>query len=88
MGAMSVAQSTSMLPDITNAKTAVNSVFALLDRKSKINPLDMSGSTPASVIGNIEFKHVSFRYPTRPNVKILKDFCLSVQAGKVSIFCI
>ena len=83
MGAMSISQSTIMLGDVTNAKAAVNSVFALLDRQSKINPFDNSGITPTSIIGKIEFHHVNFRYPTRPNIQILKDFCLSVRAGKV-----
>ena len=83
MGAMSISNSTILLGDVTNAKAAVNSVFALLDRKSKIDPFDTSGITPKSIIGKIEFQHVSFRYPTRPSVKILDDFCLSVKAGKV-----
>ncbi|KAI5056799.1 hypothetical protein GOP47_0028617 [Adiantum capillus-veneris] len=84
MGAMSLSQSTGLLPDISNAKAAVNSVFALLDRQSKIDPADNSGLIPSpdSVVGNIEFRHVSFRYPSRPDVKVLLDLSLSVKAGK------
>lgn len=82
MGALSVSQSTGMVPEITKAKAAVNSVFALLDRQSKIDSSDNSGLTPELINGNIEFKHVSFRYPSRPDIKILNDLCLSVQAGK------
>jgi ABC-type multidrug transport system fused ATPase/permease subunit len=32
------------------------------------------------VRGDIEFRHVSFAYPTRPNVTVLNDFNLSVKA--------
>ena len=31
--------------------------------------------------GDVEFKHVSFAYPTRPDVNILKDFSLKIAAG-------
>lgn len=82
MGALSVSQSTGFLPDISNAKAAVNSVFALLDRQSKIDSSDSSGLTPESVVGNIEFRHVSFRYPSRPDVKVLRDLSLTVKSGK------
>jgi ATP-binding cassette subfamily B (MDR/TAP) protein 1 len=80
---MSISNSTILLGDLSNAKPAVNSVFALLDRRSKINPFDTSGVVPKSIIGKIEFERVSFRYPTRPTVQILNGFSLSVKAGKV-----
>ncbi|KAI5056796.1 hypothetical protein GOP47_0028614 [Adiantum capillus-veneris] len=84
VGAMSVSQSTGLLPDVSKAKAAVNSVFALLDRQSKIDSADSSGLIPSpdSVVGNIEFRHVSFRYPSRPDVEVLRDLSLSVKAGK------
>ncbi|CAA6668876.1 unnamed protein product [Spirodela intermedia] len=56
--------------------------FAILDRKSKIDPSDPTGKT-SEVKGNIEFRHVSFRYPTRPEVQIFQDLCLTILAGKV-----
>ncbi|KAH7353067.1 hypothetical protein KP509_19G077400 [Ceratopteris richardii] len=84
MGALSISHSTGLLPDVSNAKSAVNSVFALLDRRSKIDPSDTSGLIPSSgsVVGNIEFRHVGFTYPSRPDVKVLKDLSLFVKAGK------
>lgn len=35
-----------------------------------------------SLKGNIEFKDVTFSYPTRPEIKVLKDFNLTIPAGK------
>ena len=32
--------------------------------------------------GNIRFKHTTFAYPSRPQVKVLNGFSLTVQAGQ------
>ncbi|RZR92901.1 hypothetical protein BHM03_00021278 [Ensete ventricosum] len=63
-------------------KSASASVFAILDRESKIDPSDESGMTLERLKGNIEFHHVSFKYPTRPDIQIFQDLCLRIQSGK------
>lgn len=83
MAAMAISQSSSFAPDSSKARGAAASIFAILDRKSKIDPSEESGMTPGSVKGEIEFRHVSFSYPTRPDVQILRDLCLSIRSGKV-----
>ncbi|KAK7363395.1 hypothetical protein VNO77_05537 [Canavalia gladiata] len=80
--AMGISQSGSLVPDSTNSKSAANSIFAILDRKSLIDPSDDSGMTLEEVKGEIEFKHVSFKYPTRPDVQIFRDLCLTIHSGK------
>jgi ABC-type bacteriocin/lantibiotic exporter with double-glycine peptidase domain len=35
-----------------------------------------------NIDGNVEFKNIKFRYPTRQKITILEDFNLSVKAGK------
>ncbi|KAJ8445541.1 hypothetical protein Cgig2_012429 [Carnegiea gigantea] len=82
MVAIGVSQSDSLAPDSGKAKAAAASVFALLDRKSKIDPSDESGMTLDDVKGEIELRHISFRYPTRPDIEIFRDLCLSIHAGK------
>jgi ATP-binding cassette subfamily B (MDR/TAP) protein 1 len=37
------------------------------------------------VKGDIDFRHVSFKYPSRPDVPIFSSFTLHIPAGKVSI---
>jgi len=83
MAAMGVSQSGSLLPDSTNAKSATASIFAILDQKSQIDPGDESGMTLEEVKGEIELNHVSFKYPTRPDVQIFIDLCLNIHSGKV-----
>ncbi|KAH6789705.1 P-glycoprotein 11 [Perilla frutescens var. frutescens] len=72
-----------MAPDSSKAKSGAASVFAILDRKSKIDPSDESGMTLGNVKGEIEFRHVNFSYPSRPHIQILKDLSLTVSSGKV-----
>ncbi|XP_074317748.1 ABC transporter B family member 11-like [Silene latifolia] len=82
MAALGLSQTTSFLPDIGKAKSAVASIFAILDRQSKIDPSDKSGTTLEQVDGEIEFRHVKFKYPTRPRVLIFRDLCLTINPGK------
>ncbi|RWW33872.1 hypothetical protein GW17_00001384 [Ensete ventricosum] len=77
-----ITQYSSLAPDSAKAKSATASVFAILDRKSKIDSSDDSGTTLDLVEGNIVFDHVSFRYPTRPDVRIFHDLRFAVQSGK------
>jgi ATP-binding cassette subfamily B (MDR/TAP) protein 1 len=82
MSAIGVSQSASLTPDLTKTKLAVNSVFELLDRKSTIDPFDMSGKTLKTVYGDIELRNVGFTYPSRPTIPIFRDLSLTVHAGK------
>ncbi|XP_078435411.1 ABC transporter B family member 11-like isoform X2 [Wolffia australiana] len=82
MAGIGLSQSSGLAPDTSKAGSATASVFAILDRKSKIDPSDMAGKTPEKVQGTIEFKNVCFRYPTRPDVQIFQDLCLAIGAGK------
>ncbi|KAI9182701.1 hypothetical protein LWI28_028029 [Acer negundo] len=80
--AIGLSQSGSMAPDSSKAKNAAASIFAIIDRESKIDLSDESGMTIENVKGEIELRHVSFKYPLRPDTLILKDFSLSIHAGE------
>ncbi|KAJ0080014.1 hypothetical protein Patl1_23495 [Pistacia atlantica] len=82
LAANGVSQSGFLAPDASKAVVAVASIFAILDRKSKIDSSDQSGTIIESVKGDIEFRHVSFTYPSRPDIKILKDLSLAIRYGK------
>ncbi|KAK8913700.1 ABC transporter B family member 11 [Platanthera zijinensis] len=82
MAAMGISQSSSLAPDSSKAKSATASVFSILNRNSKIDPSDDSGTTLDNLKGNIEFCNVSFKYLTRPDVQIFQDLCLSIKYGK------
>ncbi|KAK7291757.1 hypothetical protein RIF29_07146 [Crotalaria pallida] len=82
MAAVALSQSSFMSPGVSKAKSSVASIFAILDQKSKIDPSDESGMTLQDVKGDIEFQHVTFKYPTRPNVPIFRDLSLTIHSGK------
>ncbi|KAI5861122.1 P-loop containing nucleoside triphosphate hydrolase protein [Durotheca rogersii] len=68
----------------TRAATAASELFALMDRKSEIDPFDESGDKPENLDGIIDLQGVTFSYPTRQNVTVLNNFTLHVPAGKVT----
>lgn len=83
MAAIAISQSSTFAPDSSKAKGAAASIFAILDRKSKIDPSDESGMTTENLKGEIELRHIRFRYPTRPDVQIFRDLSLTIHSGKV-----
>lgn len=83
MTAMAIAQSGSLAPDSSKASAGAASVFALLDQTPKIVSTENLGMTFENVKGDIEFRHVSFTYPTRPDIQVFADLCLAIQSGKV-----
>lgn len=79
-----IAETGSMTSDIAKSGGAIGSIFAILDRKSQIEPEDgathkKSGKT---IKGNLKLKDVFFSYPARPDQMILKGLSLEVEAGK------
>ncbi|KAG8045283.1 hypothetical protein GUJ93_ZPchr0008g13183 [Zizania palustris] len=82
MAAIGVSQSSTLTSDSSKAKSAASSIFAIVDRKSRIDPSEDAGVTVETLQGNIEFQHVCFRYPTRPDVQIFRDLCLTIHSGK------
>ncbi|XP_011079478.1 ABC transporter B family member 4 [Sesamum indicum] len=82
MAAVAISQSSTFAPDSSKAKSATASIFAILDRKSDIDPSDESGTTLENLRGEIELRHISFKYPTRPNVRIFRDLSLTIHSGK------
>jgi len=87
MAAVGISQSSSFSPDSSKAKGAAASIFAIIDRKSKIDPSDESGTTLDNVKGEIELRHISFKYPSRPDIEIFRDLSLAIHSGKVNYSC-
>ncbi|XP_065875017.1 ABC transporter B family member 15-like [Euphorbia lathyris] len=78
-----IGDAASMSSDLAKGSNAIRSVFAILDRKSKINPDDPEGIlVKKGIKGNIELQNIYFSYPARPNQMIFKDLSLKIEAGK------
>ncbi|CAN6971970.1 unnamed protein product [Brassica rapa subsp. trilocularis] len=82
MTALAVSQTSAMAPDRNKAKDSASSIFEILDSKPKIDSSSNEGTVLPIVHGHIEFQHVSFRYPTRPDIQIFSDLCLTISSGQ------
>ncbi|KAL4578988.1 hypothetical protein LXL04_015123 [Taraxacum kok-saghyz] len=79
--ALSIAETLALAPDIVKGTQALGSVFEILNRVSAINPDHRDSLTVDNIKGDIEFRSVSFAYPSRPEVKILNGLNLKIMAG-------
>jgi ATP-binding cassette subfamily B (MDR/TAP) protein 1 len=69
----------------TNAAAAASELFSVIDKNSELDPLDESGKKPVdSCDGNIEIQNLAFAYPSRPSTLVLRDFHISIPAGKTT----
>lgn len=82
MAAIGISQSSSFAPDSSKAKAAAASIFSIIDRKSQIDSSDESGTTLDNVKGEIELRHIGFKYPARPDIEIFRDLSLAIHSGK------
>jgi len=71
--------------DSNKAKLAYKSVYDTLDTEVTISPFYNNNwykISPDNIKGKIEFKNVTFSYPTKPDKLILKDLSFSINAGQ------
>ncbi|KAK4476391.1 hypothetical protein RD792_015542 [Penstemon davidsonii] len=83
MVAITISTSNFSFSDSSKAKSAATSIFAILHRKSKIDPSDESGMPLENVDGKIELRHVNFKYQTRAGVRILHNLSLTINSGQI-----
>ncbi|CAF2533632.1 unnamed protein product [Rotaria sp. Silwood2] len=86
-GAMSVGRSTAMIPDYAKGKESAIRILKLNNRQSNIDPQDTNGIVLNDIKGNIQFEKVKFVYPSRPKLRVLKDFNLSANAAETTALC-
>ena len=65
------------------AKTTGSLVFGLIERKVEINQ-DDPNAISHDIKGEIEFKNVTFYYPTRTESPVMIDFSHKFEVGKTT----
>jgi ATP-binding cassette subfamily B (MDR/TAP) protein 1 len=68
------------MSNVTKAIASAKEILRVTKRKPQI-PLQ-GGKQPNGIVGDVEFKNVSFAYPSRPHVVVLKDFSLKINHGQ------
>jgi len=81
-GGMGMGQSATYGEALNLARAAAVQIFQIINRKPPIDSSSDDGEKPAQFEGHIMFKDVSFNYPSRKDVDILKGFNLEIEKGK------
>jgi ATP-binding cassette subfamily B (MDR/TAP) protein 1 len=82
VSAFAIGEALGLAPEVAKGSSALQSVFGLLDRRPAIDAEDPKAKSLATVTGTIDLSHVTFRYPSRPDVTVFNDFSLHVPAGR------
>ncbi|KAM4706234.1 ATP-binding cassette sub-family B member 5-like [Rhinophrynus dorsalis] len=85
-GAIAAGKTLSFVPDYAKAKSAASHLFALFRREPTIDSYSQQGQKPDEFQGYLEFRNVSFNYPTRPDVPVLQDLSIKVERGQTVAF--
>lgn len=82
VGGMSLGQSFSNLGAFSKGKASGYKLVEMISQKPSIIQDPSGGKCLSEVNGNIEFKEVTFSYPSRPDIIIFRDFSIFFPAGK------
>ena len=80
-----IADSLHGIGDYPKAKLSFKSIFRIMDTPSQINAFEYVNKDkqfPNVFHGKIEFRNVTFAYPTKPKQKILKNLSLKINPGE------
>ena len=84
MNCRSLGQSFSTLGAFSKGKITGYKLLEVIRQRPTIVQDSTDGRCLDEVHGNIEFKEVSFSYPSRPDVMVFRDFSLFFPAGKTA----
>lgn len=86
MGAQNLGFSSPHVDSFGVALGAARNLFRIIDRESEIDPMSEMGNKPQSITGRLRFEDIHFRYPSRPDVEILKGLTVDVEPGQTVAF--
>ncbi|CAA0828458.1 ABC transporter B family member 15 [Striga hermonthica] len=81
-GGLALGSGLSNLKYFSEASLAAERIKEVIERVPRIDSDSVEGQILENVKGEVEFKHVEFAYPSRPESVIFEDFNLKVPAGK------
>jgi ATP-binding cassette subfamily B (MDR/TAP) protein 1 len=83
IGSFSLGQVGPNFSAFASAQVAAYKLYAIIDRVPPIDVQSPAGAkpAPASLAGAIEFRNVTFAYPSRKTEPVLRNFSLSIRGG-------
>ncbi|ELU18040.1 hypothetical protein CAPTEDRAFT_197681 [Capitella teleta] len=82
IGSMSFGNAAPNLETFSIARGAAAKVYEIIGLESEIDSSSEEGLKPKDIEGDIKFEDVSFNYPTRADVPVLREFDLEVNVGQ------
>ncbi|KAI4306591.1 hypothetical protein L6164_029852 [Bauhinia variegata] len=82
----SITELYTLIPTVISAINILTPAFRTLDYKTKIAPDTPGESDSERIQGRVEFQNVNFNYPLRPEVTVLDNFSLKIEAGSKVAF--
>ncbi|CAB3398371.1 unnamed protein product [Caenorhabditis bovis] len=82
MGSMALGQAGQQFAVLGTALGAASSLYDVIDRTPEIDAYSKDGEKPKHVKGHIKVSNVKFRYPTRPDVQVLKGLTFEAKPGE------
>ncbi|TAA35984.1 ATP-binding cassette domain-containing protein [Pseudoxanthomonas winnipegensis] len=82
IGGGSVGSLAEVWNELQRAAGGMGRIGELLDESARVRPPAQPLPLPRPLRGQVQFDHVSFRYPTRPDAPALDDFTLDIAPGE------
>uniref|UniRef100_A0A803WDY0 Bile salt export pump n=1 Tax=Ficedula albicollis TaxID=59894 RepID=A0A803WDY0_FICAL len=86
VGALNLGQASPCLEAFATGRGAATNIFETIDKEPTIDCMSEDGYKLDKVRGEIEFHNVTFNYPSRPDVKILDNLNMVINAGETTAF--
>ncbi|XP_004304963.1 PREDICTED: ABC transporter B family member 15-like [Fragaria vesca subsp. vesca] len=80
-GGMAMGYALSNLKYFADACSAGENIMKVINRVPEIDSENMEGTVLDNVSGEVQFDHLKFAYPSRPESIVLNNFSLTVPAG-------
>ncbi|CDP04961.1 unnamed protein product [Coffea canephora] len=77
----SITELWTLVPTVFSAISILTPVFETFDRHTEIEPDKPAETQFERIKGDIEFKNISFKYPSRQEMTVLDNFSLKIEAG-------
>ncbi|XP_027629646.1 bile salt export pump isoform X3 [Tupaia chinensis] len=84
VGAINLGNASPCLEAFATGRAAATSIFETIDRKPVIDCMSEDGYKLDRIKGEIEFHNVTFRYPSRTEVKILNNLSMVIKSGETT----
>jgi len=86
IGSFAMSEALSMVSAFNQARGAAFRINEVIERRPVIDPYSEEGEKVEHPRGVISFENVKFRYPTRPDVEVLKGLTLHIKVGETVAF--